>query len=216
MARAHRERERPAHASLHRAGLLHGDVKPANIIVGEEGAATLVDLGLAAPWREGGTARARAHAEVRRARAVRGRAAHRARRGVRARRDARRGARAARRRARPTTRASRSPRSRRARPRRRARRALPERRRARERAPARGGAAAEALARASRRGPCSGSTTRRRRCSAQVRALAPGAALAVLGARGLGAHDARAARSRGRSGVEGRPVAIDRGAARRP
>ena len=40
---------------LHRAGLLHGDVKPANIIVAKHGPATLVDLGLAAPWREGGT-----------------------------------------------------------------------------------------------------------------------------------------------------------------
>jgi serine/threonine-protein kinase PknK len=40
---------------LHRAGLLHGDIKPANIIVGDTGTATLVDLGLAAPWREGGT-----------------------------------------------------------------------------------------------------------------------------------------------------------------
>ena len=40
---------------LHRAGLLHGDIKPANIIVGEGSKATLVDLGLAAPWREGGT-----------------------------------------------------------------------------------------------------------------------------------------------------------------
>ena len=39
---------------LHRAGLLHGDVKPANIIVQPGGEATLVDLGLAAPWREGG------------------------------------------------------------------------------------------------------------------------------------------------------------------
>ncbi len=40
--------------ALHRAGLLHGDVKPANIIAhGSRG--TLVDLGLAAPWREGGT-----------------------------------------------------------------------------------------------------------------------------------------------------------------
>jgi transcriptional regulator with GAF, ATPase, and Fis domain len=41
---------------VHRSGLLHGDVKPANIIVGAEGCGTLVDLGLAAPWREGGTA----------------------------------------------------------------------------------------------------------------------------------------------------------------
>ncbi|HZF47991.1 MAG TPA: sigma 54-interacting transcriptional regulator [Polyangiaceae bacterium] len=39
---------------LHRALLLHGDLKPANIIVGEDGRATLVDLGLAAAWREGG------------------------------------------------------------------------------------------------------------------------------------------------------------------
>ncbi len=40
---------------LHRSGLLHGDVKPANIIVRTEGGATLVDLGLATPWREEGT-----------------------------------------------------------------------------------------------------------------------------------------------------------------
>ncbi len=41
--------------ALHRAGFLHGDVKPANVIVDDAGAATLVDLGLSAPWREGGT-----------------------------------------------------------------------------------------------------------------------------------------------------------------
>ena len=41
---------------LHRAGLLHGDIKPANVIVGDSGRATLVDLGLSAPWREQGTA----------------------------------------------------------------------------------------------------------------------------------------------------------------
>ncbi len=41
---------------LHRAGLLHGDVKPANLIVEPDGGVALVDLGLAAPWREGGTA----------------------------------------------------------------------------------------------------------------------------------------------------------------
>jgi len=39
---------------LHRSGLLHGDVKPANIIVQPDGRATLVDLGLAAPWQEHG------------------------------------------------------------------------------------------------------------------------------------------------------------------
>ncbi|MEZ4312751.1 MAG: serine/threonine-protein kinase [Polyangiaceae bacterium] len=39
---------------LHRALLLHGDIKPANIIVGEGGQATLVDLGLAASFREDG------------------------------------------------------------------------------------------------------------------------------------------------------------------
>ncbi|AUX28490.1 protein kinase [Sorangium cellulosum] len=40
---------------LHRALLLHGDVKPANVIVGEGGRATLVDLGLAAPFRDDGS-----------------------------------------------------------------------------------------------------------------------------------------------------------------
>jgi serine/threonine-protein kinase PknK len=40
---------------LHRTGLLHGDIKPANIIVEPDGGATLVDLGLSAPWRESGT-----------------------------------------------------------------------------------------------------------------------------------------------------------------
>ncbi|HRG96585.1 MAG TPA: protein kinase, partial [Polyangiaceae bacterium] len=42
---------------LHRSGLLHGDVKPANIVVSPEGRATLVDLGLAAPLRAGERAR---------------------------------------------------------------------------------------------------------------------------------------------------------------
>ncbi len=40
---------------LHRAGFLHGDIKPANIIVQEDGSGTLVDLGLAAMWQEEGT-----------------------------------------------------------------------------------------------------------------------------------------------------------------
>ncbi len=35
---------------LHRAGMLHGDIKPANIIVRPDGTATLVDLGLATTW----------------------------------------------------------------------------------------------------------------------------------------------------------------------
>lgn len=39
---------------LHRASFLHGDLKPANIIVGPDGHATLVDLGLAATLRDGG------------------------------------------------------------------------------------------------------------------------------------------------------------------
>jgi serine/threonine-protein kinase PknK len=39
---------------LHRGGLLHGDIKPANIILRANGGVTLVDLGLAAEWREGG------------------------------------------------------------------------------------------------------------------------------------------------------------------
>ncbi len=38
--------------AIHRAGFLHGDLKPANIIVSEGGDATLVDLGLAAPWQD--------------------------------------------------------------------------------------------------------------------------------------------------------------------
>ncbi|NUP06375.1 MAG: sigma 54-interacting transcriptional regulator [Polyangiaceae bacterium] len=40
--------------ALHRAQLLHGDVKPANIIVSDEGKATLVDLGLATAFRDRG------------------------------------------------------------------------------------------------------------------------------------------------------------------
>jgi transcriptional regulator with GAF, ATPase, and Fis domain len=39
---------------LHRAQLLHGDVKPANVIVAPDGRATLVDLGLVVAFREGG------------------------------------------------------------------------------------------------------------------------------------------------------------------
>jgi serine/threonine-protein kinase PknK len=40
---------------VHRAGMLHGDIKPANMIVSLDGRTTLVDLGLAAPWQERGT-----------------------------------------------------------------------------------------------------------------------------------------------------------------
>lgn len=39
---------------VHRAGFFHGDIKPANVIVGDAGDVTLVDLGLAAPWRDAG------------------------------------------------------------------------------------------------------------------------------------------------------------------
>ena len=38
---------------VHRAGLLHGDVKPANVIVRQTGGVSLVDLGLATALREG-------------------------------------------------------------------------------------------------------------------------------------------------------------------
>jgi transcriptional regulator with GAF, ATPase, and Fis domain/serine/threonine protein kinase len=41
---------------VHRAGLLHGDIKPANIVVSSDGDSTLVDLGLAEPFRDSGTA----------------------------------------------------------------------------------------------------------------------------------------------------------------
>lgn len=37
-------------AVLHRFGLLHGDLKPANVVVDETGQGHLVDLGLAVPW----------------------------------------------------------------------------------------------------------------------------------------------------------------------
>ncbi|MFO0664503.1 MAG: sigma 54-interacting transcriptional regulator [Polyangiaceae bacterium] len=36
-------------AAVHRTGMLHGDIKPANIVVTDTGRGTLVDLGLAAP-----------------------------------------------------------------------------------------------------------------------------------------------------------------------
>ena len=39
---------------LHRAGMLHGDIKPANLIVRPDGSSTLVDLGLATAWGPGG------------------------------------------------------------------------------------------------------------------------------------------------------------------
>lgn len=39
---------------VHRAGLLHGDIKPANIIARADGQVALVDLGLAIALREGG------------------------------------------------------------------------------------------------------------------------------------------------------------------
>ena len=42
-------------ALLHRAGSLHGDIKPANVIVSKSGRGCLVDLGLSAPLTLGGT-----------------------------------------------------------------------------------------------------------------------------------------------------------------
>ena len=42
-------------ALLHRAGSLHGDIKPANLIVRKDGRGCLVDLGLSAPLMLGGT-----------------------------------------------------------------------------------------------------------------------------------------------------------------
>ncbi|MEO7091706.1 MAG: protein kinase, partial [Polyangiales bacterium] len=39
---------------LHRAAILHGDIKPANIIVRGDGTSTLVDLGLATAWGPSG------------------------------------------------------------------------------------------------------------------------------------------------------------------
>lgn len=41
---------------VHRAGLLHGDIKPANVIVRPDDTVVFVDLGLAAVWQERGAA----------------------------------------------------------------------------------------------------------------------------------------------------------------
>jgi serine/threonine-protein kinase PknK len=41
--------------TLHRAGILHGDIKPANIVVRPDGSGTLVDLGLAVPLMDQGS-----------------------------------------------------------------------------------------------------------------------------------------------------------------
>jgi transcriptional regulator with GAF, ATPase, and Fis domain/predicted negative regulator of RcsB-dependent stress response len=38
---------------IHRAGLFHGDIKPANVVVGPSGRTTFVDLGLARPFKRG-------------------------------------------------------------------------------------------------------------------------------------------------------------------
>ncbi len=43
-------------AEVHRAGLLHGDIKPGNVVVDEAGSGRLVDLGLSAPFLDAGTA----------------------------------------------------------------------------------------------------------------------------------------------------------------
>jgi len=40
-------------AAAHDAGALHNDIKPANVIIGERGAVTLVDFGLARPYAAG-------------------------------------------------------------------------------------------------------------------------------------------------------------------
>jgi transcriptional regulator with GAF, ATPase, and Fis domain len=47
----------PVVTRVHRAGRVHGDIKPANLIVGPDGGATLVDLGLSVQLRPGGVIR---------------------------------------------------------------------------------------------------------------------------------------------------------------
>jgi DNA-binding NtrC family response regulator len=47
----------PALAAVHRAGRVHGDLKPANFILRPEGDAVLIDLGLSASWRSTAAAR---------------------------------------------------------------------------------------------------------------------------------------------------------------
>lgn len=42
-------------AEVHRAGLLHGDIKPGNVVVDDAGSGRLVDLGLSAPFLDAGT-----------------------------------------------------------------------------------------------------------------------------------------------------------------